>query len=268
MLLCPILLSALFGIIQTKPAPVFADVSFGNGGPYRFLVDTAAQSTLIDPTLAAQLGLVPKFRIEVVMQHGSRLAPGLNVSTLRVGNRQLPETEVLFYDMAEARRLYPNVQGILGLNALAHFDFLMSPATAVLDPAAQKPETGEVIPFEIVEGRMVVKAKMGKETLALALDSGATHAVLFRTPKAMAATPPVASQFVTLDGARRTVPTTWTAAMSFGQTLTLKTLPAAIVHRPGTAIQGLLPASVFEQIYVDHIRRELVVVRAAAPTRR
>lgn len=268
MLLSTFLLPLLFGVIQTKPAPVFADISFGDRGPYKFLVDTAAQTTFIDPTLAAQLGLQPKFRIEVIMQHGSRLAPGLNVTNLRVGSHTLPSTEVLFYDMAEARRFYPNVQGILGLNALAQFDFLLSPATAILNADAPRPEAGEVIPFETIEGRIVVKAKMGKETLSLALDSGATHAVLFHTPKAMANTPPVASQFVTLDGARKTVPTTWTAAMTFTQSLQVKTLPAAIVDRPGTAIQGLLPASVFDQIYVDQTRRELVVVRAAAASTR
>ena len=53
-------------LLNTKPSPVFADVSIGKQGPYRFLVDTGAQTSLIDPKLAAELRLKPEFRVEVV----------------------------------------------------------------------------------------------------------------------------------------------------------------------------------------------------------
>jgi hypothetical protein len=39
------------------------------------------------------------------------------------------------------------------------------------------------------------------------------------------------------------------------------TLPAAIVSRPGTKVDGLIPASLFKSIYVDQARGEIVLAR-------
>ena len=55
-----ILLSS--ALLNMKPAPVFADIHIGANGPYRFLVDTGAETSLIDPELAATLRLKPEFR--------------------------------------------------------------------------------------------------------------------------------------------------------------------------------------------------------------
>jgi hypothetical protein len=106
-----------------------------------------------------------------------------------------------------------------------------------------------------------VKARMGHEDLTLILDSGATHIVLFRTPQAMAKSRPVESTMQTLEGARQTVPTCWTAAMSFNGSMTVGTLPAAIVARPGTAVDGLLPTSLFKSVYVDQSHHEVALTR-------
>jgi hypothetical protein len=65
----------------------------------------------------------------------------------------------------------------------------------------------------------------------------------------------------TFEGARRTVATTWTADMFFGRGLRIGTQPAGIVARPGTSVDGLLPASVFKAVHVDQTRGEIVLVR-------
>lgn len=246
-------------LLNTKPSPVFADVYIGTHGPYRFLVDTGAQTSLIDPKLAAELGLKPEFRVEVVTQHSNHLLPGMKVSTLHVGQRTLPEIELVFHDVAEVRRLDPHVRGLLGVNALTGFDFTLSPATGRLDLTAERP-AGEVVPFYRIEGRIALKAQMGRETLTLILDSGSSHVILFRTPAAMAKTRPVFTTFGTLDGARSVMPTCWTADMVFTDRLRVGMLPAAIVQRKDTQAEGLLPASVFKKIYVDQARGELVLV--------
>ena len=63
------------GVINTNIAPVFADVFIGGAGPYRFLVDTASQTSLIDDVLANQLKLNPTYRVEIVTQKSTRLSP-------------------------------------------------------------------------------------------------------------------------------------------------------------------------------------------------
>jgi predicted aspartyl protease len=246
-------------LLNTKPAPVFVDIHIGADGPYRFLVDTGAQTSVIDPTLAAVLGLKPEFRVDVFTPISVQPSPGTKVRNLHIGETTLPETELVFYDIAEARRLDPKVRGVLGVNALAGLDFTLSPSNGRLELTDDRPQ-GEVVPFFPIEGRIGLKARMGSEMLTLILDSGSTHIVLFRTPVAMAKTRSLASTFGSLDGARRTVPTTWTADMFFDR-LRVPMLPAAIVERKATAADGLLPASVFQKIHVDRKRGELVLVR-------
>lgn len=253
-------LMLLFGVIETKPTAIITEVYLGERGPYRFLVDTGAQTTMIDDKLAGELRLQPKYRVEIIMQHGTTLSPATMVGNLIVGSHRLAEVEMVFFDLKEAQRTNPGIRGVLGMNALQQFDFELTSATRSLGADGVRPE-GAVVPFKAVNGRYVVKARMGKETLSLALDSGASHMVLFRTPAAMAKTRPVSADFVTLDGARRSTPTTWTADLFFGAGLRVKTLPAAIVTRPSTEVDGLLPSSAFARVYVDHRRRELILVR-------
>ncbi len=247
-------------LLNAKPAPVFADVSIGSDGPYRFLVDTGAQTTLVDPQLATKLGLKPGFRLELVTQQSTRLVPGMKLASLKLGGRTLPETEVLFQDVGEARRLDPSVKGILGLNALSSFDFTLLPPAGRLEDTALRP-IGEVVPFFEMEGRMAIKARMGEETLTLILDSGSNHIVLFRLPAAMAKVRPVSTTIATIEGARQVVPTCWSAEMTLSDHLRIGTLPAAIVQANGTQADGLLPISIFKEVHVDQSRHELILVR-------
>ena len=247
-------------LLNTKPSPIFTDVYIGAHGPYRFLVDTGAQTSLIDPKLAADLGLQPEFRVEVITQNSARLLPGTRVGLLRIGPRTLAGVELVFHDVGEARRLDASVKGLLGMNALTGFNFTLAPPANRLDFASERP-AGETVPFTLIEGRISLKGRMGAESLTLILDSGSSHMVLFHTPDAMARTAPVSTTFGTFDGARSVAPTCWTAEMFFTDRLRVGMLPAAIVQRKGTQEDGLLPASVFKKIYVDQDRRELVLTR-------
>jgi hypothetical protein len=247
-------------LLNVKPSPVFVNVSIGTQGPYRFLVDTGSQTSLIDPKLAAELNLKPEFRVEIVTQNSTRLLPALRVKTLHIGDKPLHSAELVFHDLAHARRLDPSIKGVLGWNALAGMDFVLLPREGRLDVTAARPY-GEVVPFYPVEDRIAIKARMGRENLTLLLDSGATNIVLFRTPEAMVKTPPLPTTLTTIEGARSAVPTCWTAEMSFTDALRFGTLPAAIVSRPGTVLDGVIPTSLFRAIYVDQMRGEIVLVR-------
>jgi hypothetical protein len=254
------ILLLISGVISTRTYPVFTDVFIGSHGPYKFLVDTGAETSVLDPKLASDLKLQPAFRVEVVTQQSKRLLPGTRLRTMRVGQTALPEIEVIFQDLTEPRRVAPAIKGVLGLNVLAAFDFSISPLTGQLEIAPQRP-AGETVSFQRVDGRIALKARMGREILTLLLDSGSNHIVLFRTPEAMAKTPPVAASFTTLEGARRAVPTTWTADLYFNDRLKVGMQPAAIVERHASQADGLLPASLFKKIYVDHARKEIVLIR-------
>ena len=248
------------GLLNVKPWPVFVNVSIGAEGRFRFLVDTGSQTSLIDPALAAHLKLQPQLRAEIITQSTSRLLPGLNMDTLRIGEKRVPELEMIFDEMTEAQRLDSHVVGVLGINALRHVDLALSPRSGTLDISGERP-TGKVVPFYWVEERIAIKARMGREDLTLILDSGAPHIVLFHKPEAMANSRAVPAVFGTFEGARTAVPTCWTAEMTIAEDLRFGTLPAAIINRTGTQADGLIPASLFTTIYVGHTKNELVLVR-------
>lgn len=254
----------LFGTIPTKVFPVTTEVYVEGQGPYLFYVDTGSETTVIEPSLAASLGLRPAFQTEIVSVTGSRFAPGTTVGTMRAGGEAIPPVEVLFDDPSQARQLVSGVRGVLGINALRHVNFLLAPREGVLriGSAAVRPTEGDVVavPMREVEGRIVIGARMGREPLSLVLDSGANHVVLFRMPEAMARTSPVSSTVTTLDGARQAAATTWTAAMMVEDKLRMKTRPAVVVQRAGSPVDGLMPVSAFESVYVDRARNEVVLL--------
>src|SRR3569832_1563585 len=96
-------------LLNVKPSPVFAEVMVGTAGPYRLVVDTGAQTSLIDTKLAAELGLKGDHRVAIVTVNSERVRPATKVKSLRVGRVPLPETDLVFDDLDRA-----GVRGLLG----------------------------------------------------------------------------------------------------------------------------------------------------------
>ncbi|MBM3726101.1 MAG: hypothetical protein FJW40_11825 [Acidobacteria bacterium] len=255
-----LLLIAAAGVIPTRLSLITVPVSVDGQGPFRFLVDTGAESTVMDPALAARLGLAPTYRVELVNANGARLTPALRLRSMLVEGRRIPEIEVLLTAPNAARAADSGIQGVLGANALAGLSYLLTPREGRLELEASRP-AGAALPFEDLGGRVVIKPSMAGEPLALMLDSGASHLVLFKMPASMAKTAAMAARLTTLDGARAAAAVTWSQPLAFDAGLTLRTVPAAVVEQPGRSFDGLLPAGHFEKVYVDRARGEVVLVR-------
>jgi hypothetical protein len=114
-------------LLHTTPASVFAEVYIGAEGPYRFLADTGAETSLIDPKLAAALRLTPEFRVNVITQNSTQLSRGMKARNLHIGETALRESELIFYDVRggaaprpeDARRAGAQRPGGFRLYALA-----------------------------------------------------------------------------------------------------------------------------------------------------
>lgn len=148
---------------------LFVDGVCVNGrGPYRFLLDTGAQSTVIDPALAGSAGLRPTYRVQVVSVNGEHLAPG-GVASVSLDGRTV-QAEVLSYSMEYVRQVDASVAGVLGQSFLSKFAYYLDLRRGWLS-FDEAPGQGRAVKLEMIEGRPAV--------FGFVLDTGAACLVLF-----------------------------------------------------------------------------------------
>lgn len=217
--------------------PVVDGVYVNGGGPYRFLVDTGAESSQLDRRLAKEIGLRPSFQVELVAAAGVRRVGGAGDVRLRLGTAEATG-EVLFTDMSTVREWAPDVQGVLGQSFLRRFDYR-------LDFRAGRMEFGgrerAGIRAELEQGLAipVVFTSLGR----LAVDTGTERLIVFGEARGRAMILRTATG-VAAAGVARTKPL-------LIEGFTVRTPGAYSVSRPeGMSVDGLLPGSLFPSIYL------------------
>jgi predicted aspartyl protease len=93
---------------------VVAPVSVNGQGPFRFIVDTGANRSVVSEALAAQLGLTPHGIGEVHSVHGVSLAPLVDVSSLHYGDISLNTASLPMLSGA----MLAGEQGLLGVDGM------------------------------------------------------------------------------------------------------------------------------------------------------
>lgn len=91
------------------------EVAVHGVGPYRFLIDTGSQRTVVSTALAGSLGLVKGPQVRVIGIAGAHDAQTAQVETLAVGPRAFHDLTV---PLLEARNI--GADGILGTDSLQH----------------------------------------------------------------------------------------------------------------------------------------------------
>jgi hypothetical protein len=110
-------------LIQNSLIVVSAQIN--HSGPFDFVVDTGAQISTVDTSLALQLGL----EAEGTTGSGgvatfSRTAFA-HVALIQVGDRTVTDSLAVLRDIADLRAADPRIRGILGDSFLEHFDLLI-----------------------------------------------------------------------------------------------------------------------------------------------
>ncbi len=220
--------------------PVVESVFVNGQGPYRFIVDTGAQTNEIDAKIARKLGLAPMFQVDVETVAGpSRLAGG-RVGRVLVGEAEATDQEFLFSPLDGVHALFPTVQGVLGQEFLRRFDYTINFRGHELRLGEPAP-AGVAVPIRWDHGVIAIATSEGQ----LVLDSGTDTLVLFRTaPKAQA------REMLDGGGLMASVSVGRAPEVKIGEQ---KYRPAQAVFQPYTAggREGLLPASLFGEIYVS-----------------
>ncbi len=162
-------------------------------GPFDFILDTGADTTIVDLSIAPELSLVPLGGIQQTTLAGVQPLSRCSMRLLSAGPVHVENLPVLVQDLAESRKLDPHIEGIAGQDFLSHFNYLLDYRNHVvyIEQAheIQGAIQGDRVPLETADNRMLVACQAqsrnharyharNQTMLQLLLDSGADSVVL------------------------------------------------------------------------------------------
>jgi predicted aspartyl protease len=163
--------------------PVFVN----DHGPFDFLLDTGTNTTLIDPALAAELGLKAEEKWQLVSLAGSTNVSRYYLQTFRMGPGAVSNLEALAVRLPLLTAADKKIRGIVGMNFLLHFSFRLDYKHKAVElypfPEAARVPEGIRIPVEINASRLLIKVASHAAPLGswkLVLDSGSQQFLVFQ----------------------------------------------------------------------------------------
>jgi predicted aspartyl protease len=155
---------------------IHASVEINGKGPYRFILDTGANTSALTPQVAEQLGLQAA---DVVQLHvhgvtGSALLPAVRVESLRAGDVQMPPTSLPVLPGP----VFGGADGILGISGLQRtrieVDFVNDRVAIVPSNGRRAPYGYLTVPATLSKGGLLlVNGKVGKVPVKVIIDTGA-----------------------------------------------------------------------------------------------
>lgn len=176
---------------------IIVPVEINHSGPYDFLVDTGAQISTVDSSLAVNLGLKAQGTTGIGGIATYARYAFANLDLLQAGTHIIPNSLVVIQDLKQLKEADPRIRGILGDNFLEHFDILIDNRLHLLclddSHALALAIRGEHV--TLVEPRrtqddlpftrpIIVSARLSAAKAApmlLRLDSGSNAPVLYET---------------------------------------------------------------------------------------
>jgi predicted aspartyl protease len=229
-------------------------------GTFDFVLDTGADTTVVDSTIASRLSLVPVDRIRQSTLSGTRTVTSGFLRNLSGGSVQVENLYVLTQDLSELRKIDVQIQGIVGQNFLSHFNYLIDYRKRVvrfeLGNEIQDVVDGEHVPIDPREGLMLVPSDAQAEksaSLQLLLDSAASNLVLLhRAVQALSLSQQESGFVLTING-QVGLRTSRIRLLTVGSRQ-LRDLVAAIpaIEPPESIGDGMLPTVLFQAVYINN----------------
>jgi predicted aspartyl protease len=257
-----------------------ASVSINNRGPFDFLVDTGTNTTLIDPELANELGLKAAGQMALTSLAKSVPVERYFLEALRAGPASVSHLEALATPLPQLHALGSHIRGILGMNFLLEFSFLLDYEHGRLElyplPEQARAPEGIRSKAEINDWRILIPVASPasrKGSWRLALDSGISQLLVFG--------PRMAPSDKGIDRCQRgsclmqvatnlshqNADTVRVREMEIAS-LHLQDVPAVVLNNdllsPADPSDGLLPAAMFRSVFFD--RANATVVFSPAQT--
>jgi hypothetical protein len=176
-------------------ALIVIPVRINQKGPFDFMVDTGSQITVVDPSLAVELGLKSQGKVGLVSVASYAHASLTVLDTLEAASQVVEKPSVVVQDLGQIQAADPRIRGVLGENFLAHFDVLIDYAHKLLcldeTGALRESVRGERISLLAPQHpesevpfmeRLVISVRLsgaGTRQILLQLDSGSDGPILY-----------------------------------------------------------------------------------------
>lgn len=170
-------------VAATRPdriGRVMAPVFVNGTGPFAFVVDTGASSSVISPRVVTRLGLQPDPARSKLLRGitGSEVVPTVAVKTITAGEVTLREN---FLPVVEPR-VFADADGIFGADAFSHgclhVNFLESRVWILKKSCPRVGDTWETLRAELRFGGLpVVHARVGRTPVLAIVDTGAERSL-------------------------------------------------------------------------------------------
>jgi hypothetical protein len=249
--------------------PVFIN----HAGPYDFLLDTGTDTTIVGPSLAAELHLSTRGAVVVSGAGFHESASFAQLDLLQVGSHAVANQEVLVYGLMNLRSVDSHIRGILGEDFIEHFDVLIDNAHKLLcldDSTAMRVEvkglhTPLVTPEQAADGEpmprlLIISARLsdGGQPMRLKLDSGTNAPFLYNASQHMAPRS-FGGEFVAgsgADGDQKVFSALPPQAVKIGSirlpSVTFMTLAHPLKDSGRAEFDGLLTTDLFRRVFIDH----------------
>jgi hypothetical protein len=251
---------------------IIVAVSVNHAGPFKFLLDTGTQVTMVDPSLAAALHLSTQ-GTAVVASVGTRASAFFaRLDLLEAGSHSVADQKVLVYDLQNLQAAGLEIRGVLGEDFLEHFDMLIDNAHGLLcldDAGVMRAEVkgrhvdllspaqtgdGAPLPKSLI---VSVRLSDGMRPVRLKLDSGTNVPFLYNTSQYMALG---AFRGQSLRGGATGAQQTYTAlppqnvkigSVELARVLFV-TLGGAQKDQRTSDFDGLLTLGLFRRVFIEH----------------
>jgi Aspartyl protease len=259
---------------------IIVQVEINHSGPYDFLVDTGAQITTIDPSLASELRLKLLGTTGVVGVASRARTSFAQLDLLEAGTHAMANRYAVVQNLERLQAADPHIRGILGGNFLRHFDVLIDYPQNMLcldDTKAMQPKVkGEHIALvsaphpgsdSLSTEPLIVQAHLSgieAQKKLLLLDSGSNAPLLYDAGplvRGLAVSAPLHNR--NADGAEQAFTVLPPQEMQIGthefHHISFVTPIATGKDVPKLEVDGLLPTILFQRVYISYADRYAVL---------
>jgi len=230
-------------------------------GPFRFLVDTGTTRTVIDPALANQLQVPTVGEVNVTTVLHYRQDKLVRLQDVQLGEASVSDLGAMVDKLTRQKMLAPGIRGVLGEDFLSRFDLLIDYKQRTMQ-FGEPPPSGERCRFEATgqyqgaptTNRLLMDVEfmeVSGSKVQLQLDTGARTPELFPVSHDSHPTQPWGSSMATSSAANDVIVHS-NITLRIGATK----IPGQDVVQSRRAVAfdaaGLLPAAIFQRIYISH----------------